>query len=135
MSLIFCALMVAYFLSWTLLSGEHSLARRLTLFSVIFLVLMLIDVVYQALFIKQPLFTIILLSLLFTINFYSGPVLLINISNRDLNKAQAIWQDISRLDNYPCIKDDLEVILSLEALSAKRFQESINSNNCYIINK
>lgn len=133
--LMFYSLILAYFFSWILLSGEHFLARRLTLFSSVFFIFILVEPIYDLIMIKKSQLAVIGLALFFTINFYSGPVLKLNISNRDWKKAEAIWKDISQLNNYPCIEDDLEVILALEAISAKRFQEVINNDNCnkYII--
>lgn len=128
--IMFFSLTSAYFFSWVLFSGEHSLSRRLTLFSSAFFIFILVELIYDFIIIKKSQLVIIILSLLLTINFYSGPVLKINVTDRDWQKATAIWKDISKLENYPCIKDDLEVILALEAISAKRFQELINNNNC-----
>ena len=114
----------------TLLSGEHSLARRLTLFSSVFFIFILTEPIHDFVVAKKSQLAVIFLSLLFTISFYSGPLLKVNVSDRDWAKAEAIWKDISKLDSYPCVDDDLEVILALEAVSAKRFQETINNNNC-----
>lgn len=128
--LMFFSLISTYVFSWALLSGEHSLARRLTLFSSVFFIFILAEPIHNLLVGKKSQLAVIGLSTLFVINFYSGPVLKVNVSDRDREKAEAIWKDISRLDSYPCIEDDLEVILALEAVSAKRFQETINNDNC-----
>ncbi len=128
--LMFFSLISAYTFSWILLSGEHSLARRLMLFSSVFFIFILAEPIYDFVVAKKSQVAVILLSLLFTISFYSGPVLKVNVSDRDWAKAEAIWKDISKLDSYPCIDDDLEVILALEAVSAKKFQETINNDNC-----
>jgi len=128
--LMFFSLTATYVFSWTLLSGEHSLARRLTLFSSVFFIFILTEPIHDFVVAKKSQLAVIFLSLLFTISFYSGPLLKVNVSDRDWAKAEAIWKDISKLDSYPCVDDDLEVILALEAVSAKRFQETINNNNC-----
>jgi hypothetical protein len=67
--------------------------------------------------------------LLTGLTYYSGPVLNVSVSDRDIAKATAIWHDLRGTQDY-CIKDDLGVILALEYVSAKEFQETVNNSNC-----
>lgn len=130
LALAFMATIAAYCFSWVFLQGEHSLSRRLTLFSAWFLVFILADSFGGNLSARRRLAMGVVLSLFFAVSYFSGPVLGINISDRDWSKAQAIWNDIRIIQPRPCIDDDLEVILSLEAVSAKEFQEDSNNASC-----
>ncbi len=123
-------ILASYCLSYWLLNGEHSLTRRLSLFAILFLVLIVAGVVVDGIKSKKSFAVVVAAVVVLTaLTYYSGPVLQVNISNREIAKAQAIWHDIKSRPEY-CVKDDLNVILALEYVSAKQFQEEINNRNC-----
>jgi hypothetical protein len=130
MGLMAVIILVAYFLSYCFLDGEHSLARRLTLFAVLSLILMFASGLTEVMKSRRNWLIggagLVLLTML---TYYSGPALYISISDRDLSKASLMWHDLGGKTGY-CIKDDEEVILALEFVSAKDFQETINNQNC-----
>ncbi|MFA5124353.1 MAG: hypothetical protein WC473_00800 [Patescibacteria group bacterium] len=121
----------AYFISWGFLSGEHSLARRLTLFAILPLLLLFCQLIISAIKRRhQAELAVVILSLLIVANYYSGPVMDLVITDADWQKAQVVWQEIKDLPERPCIKESLPIILSLEAVSAKEFQETTNNIIC-----
>lgn len=123
-------ILTGYFLSYWFLNGEHSLSRRLTLFAVLFLVLIFADLAERMIRGPKSLAVVGLAAIALTsLTYYSGPALNVAVGDRELDRAQAIWKDIKDQKNY-CIKDDISVILALEYVSAKEFQETINNQNC-----
>lgn len=125
-------ILVAYFISYWFLDGEHLLTRRLVLFAILFLVFILADLAKSAIVSRKSWLAVSVAAIFITsLSYYSGPVLDISISDREMEKAKAIWYDIKKQKNY-CVKDDLNVILALEYFSAKEFQETINNENCQI---
>ncbi|MFA6227959.1 MAG: hypothetical protein WC668_02115 [Patescibacteria group bacterium] len=121
----------AYFISWGFLTGEHLLARRLTLFAV-FPILLLFCQLLSSVIRKrrQAELAVVVLALLIVANYYSGPVMDLTVTDADWQKAQAVWQEIKSLPEKPCVKEPLPVILALEAVSAKEFQETTNNIIC-----
>ncbi|MFA6593842.1 MAG: hypothetical protein WCT16_01160 [Candidatus Buchananbacteria bacterium] len=121
----------AYFISWGFLSGEHSLARRLTLFAVLPILLLFCQLIISAIKRRhQAELAVVVLALLIVVGYYSGPVLDIVITDVDWQRAQIVWQEIKSLPAKPCVKEPLPVILALEAVSAKEFQETTNNIIC-----
>jgi len=122
-------ILISYFLAWTILAGEHTLSRRLTLFAVLPLVLL---TAYGAVelnrLIKKDQLVVVLVPFLIYLNYFSGPILDVSISDADLDLAYEIWQTID--SKTICLDEKIEVILALEYISAKEFQETINNNNC-----
>ena len=131
-------IMAAYFISWPIFGGEHSISRRLTLFAALPLVFLIAYAFMKtAVSGRGHIAAVAILALFTAFNWYSGPILNISISDRDLARAQAIWTDYQKLptsiqDKY-CVKDDLSVILALEYFSGKEFQETINNQKCLVI--
>lgn len=129
MALWFLTLFAGYYLAWSCLLGEHSLARRLTLFACLPLVFLLADLIrrlsdYHS---RWLIGGVCVAAILFI--YCSGPTLAINITDSDLARARELWPQIK---NQPaaCVKEPLAVILALEYVSAKEFQETINNANC-----
>lgn len=125
-------ILAAYLLSYLFLNGEHSLSRRLTLFAVLPLLFIFADWLSGIMENRKLVAAgAIVVSLLAVLSFYSGPALNVSISNSDLAKAETIWQEIRGKQDY-CVKENINVILALEYVSAKEFQETINNQNCAI---
>ncbi|MFA5020613.1 MAG: hypothetical protein WC517_00950 [Patescibacteria group bacterium] len=123
-------ILVAYFLSYWFWDGEHSLSRRLTLFAVLFLVLILADAADRAIRGRKSLTAVGLALILFSaLAYYSGPVLDLAVTAQDLDRARVIWPAI-RDQKDSCVEEPLSVILALEYVSAKEFQEAVNIINC-----
>jgi len=122
--------LAAYFISYLFLNGEHSLSRRIMLFAVMFLLFFLADFACDRIRSRNSFIVVASLIIFLTgLTYYSGPALNVNVTDRDLSKAEAIWKDIKGNKDY-CVKDDLGVILALEYVSAKEFQETVNNQNC-----
>lgn len=126
----FAIIILAYLISWVFFGGDHVLARRLMLFATVFLPFIIASgLEFLPVRPKIAPLIVVILSLLTTYSHYSGPVLEVGVTDRDISKALLIWNDIKYQSNY-CVKDDIGVILALEYVSAKGFQETINSQNC-----
>lgn len=125
----FLAMFGAYFLSWSILSGEHIVARRLILFACLPLIFLLANYFERLLSYRPKLLVGTILVVIMMFSFYSGPTLEISVSDSDLSRAREIWPQI-RSQQGACVKEPLAVILALEYESAKEFQETINNENC-----
>ena len=125
----FLAMFGAYFLSWSLLYGEHSVSRRLLLFACLPLIFLLADFLKRLMSLWPPAIIMSAAVLAVCFNYYSGPILAAGVSDADLRRARELWPEIqTRRD--ACVKEPLGVILALEYESAKEFQETINNANC-----
>jgi len=130
LALIFVVISASYLTSWLFTNGDHLLSRRLTLFIALPLIFILAEAFGSLAKNKKVIFPLVIFLALFTaFNYYSGPVLSVSVSDADLAKARNIWPEIKNENSY-CVKDDIEVILALEYVSAKEFQETVNSANC-----
>jgi len=130
-------IVAAYLITWPILSGEHLVSRRLSLFAALPLVFIIAYNFKKLAMSRHGMIVAIVILALFTAyDWYSGPILNINISDRDLDLARAVWTDYQKLpasvQNKYCIKDDLSVILALEYFSGKEFQETINNQKCQL---
>jgi len=121
--------MCAYLLSNSFFTGEHSLARRLTLFAVLPAVFIFARIIEHLAAKIKPELAAIALGAIFMLTYYSGPMLDVSISNDDLARARQLWP-IIQADPQACVKESEPVILALEYVSAKNFQETINNQNC-----
>jgi len=126
---IFLIPLAAYLLSTAIFSGDHLLARRLTLFVDLPLVFILAWLIDSYLSKIKPELAAIVLAVAFMLVYYSGPTLDISISNDDLSSAKRMLPSVLA-NPSACLKLPEPVILSLEYLSAKQFQETINNQNC-----
>lgn len=132
---LFAALMAmtslaAYFLSYWFLAGGHLLSRRLTLFAALFLVLIFAAVAARAVRGRKSFAAVGLVLISLTVlTYYSGPVLDVSVADSDLARAQELWPGLKDKPDA-CVQEPLPVILALEYVSAKEFQETINDINC-----
>jgi len=116
-------LIINYFLSWILLDGIHSLARRLNVYIVLLLVFILAYGLSN--FInnrRRARVVIIALSLVGSLVYVSGPVLEATVTTSDAQSMQYIWsQVVSEPHNY-CVLADTWPLLAMEAYSAKEIK-------------
>lgn len=125
---LFIVIMANYALSWIFVDGNLNLARRLTVFAALLLPLIIVwGIIENLKNIRKLSFALILLiiCLLGLLVYRSGPVLSVSVSSADWQAAQAVWQEIKSDYNNFCVLGDLELLLPLEALSAK---EVVNGN-------
>ena len=113
-------LVVNYALVWIFLDGLHTLSRRLNIFIVLLTLLVLAwglaNLVNNK---KKILMTIILLSLISSLTYASGPVLEATVTTADVLAMEFIWQAIKDQPENYCVLADTWPLLALEAYSAK----------------
>jgi hypothetical protein len=125
-------ILASYLLSYLFLNGEHSLSRRLTLFAMLPLLFIFTNWLNGIMENRKLVVAgAIVVSILTALTFYSGPALNVSISDSDLAKAEKAWQEIKGSKDY-CVKENINVILAMEYVSAKEFQEAINNSNCSV---
>lgn len=123
-------ILAAYFVSWSVFAGEHTLARRLTLFAILPILLLFCQLISSMIKRRhQAELAVVVVAFLMMVSYYSGPTLDLVITSSDWQRAQTVWAQIK---NQPssCVKESLPVILALEAVSAKEFQETTNNAIC-----
>jgi len=129
-AIFFVTVTAAYLASWIFTAGDHTLSRRLTLFAVLPLALILpygIDGLANSA--KRQVVVSTLLAAFTAYSYFSGPVLDVSLTRSDIDAARLIWPSVSR-DPSACVRQPLPVVLALEYVSAKEFQEDVNMINC-----
>ena len=128
-------LVINFLLSIVFLQGALISVRRLNVFISLLLVIFVAYIMYQYIlkrnkFIK--LLFVFLLTLLFSLAWFSGPNIIIAVSLNDWRSAQILSSRIG--DNYSdyCVLSDINVLLPLEALTEREIAGgnfSIDSNH------
>lgn len=113
-------LIINYTLSWFFLDGLHTLSRRLNVFMVLLMVLILSwGIINWASSQKKILIIIVFLGLTSVLTYASGPVLEAAVTQDDTKAMKFIWQEIKGQPKNYCVLADTWPLLALEAYSSK----------------
>lgn len=114
-------LITTYLFSYTVLTGTHTLSRRLGPFIALFLVPLITICLYSFITTKRKILLLsMLLSLITTATYLSGPTLAAVVSSDETAVMQYVWNKVQKNPKNTCVLADTWPLLALEAYSSKQ---------------